>query len=182
MKSRPRSVEREVAKSLTLHFAKLGMSLVERIPILGRTGPDITINESRLAIDVKSRKAVPGCNYYIYEPIMHDMRGRLFLKLKDFPLLYSDVERSGQLLLTSVAVAEWLEHMREWADKNNSIPAIVLHKPGTWIDNAVFVIYASDRIKLKEIYKSWQDDSSKNLQQSTLKEPPSLTAPWAATL
>jgi hypothetical protein len=111
---------------------------------------------------------------------MMDKHGQLFIKMKHFDLLYSDVERSGPLLSPSVAVTGWLKHMAEWTDQANTFPALVLHKPGTRIDSAVFVIYASDRNNLKEIYQSWQDDSSKNFPKSAPKALPSLTAPSAA--
>jgi hypothetical protein len=166
MKRRPRRIEQMVAERLTSHFATMNMSPVERIPVLGRTGPDITINESKLAIDVKSRQAVPICNYAVRNgKIQEDPLGLLFVKLKDFPLIYSDDLSTSKLLSPSVAVREWLDHMAEWSrgdDQGNSVPAIVIHRPGTWVDSAVFVIYAGDRLRLKEIYKSWQDDSSKN--------------------
>jgi hypothetical protein len=164
----------------------MGLSPVERIPVLGRTGPDITINESRLAIDVKSRGKVPVSNYSIRAGKIHRDTGvdvLLYIKLKDFPLIYSDDLSTSELLFNSAQVRQWIDHMAEWSrrdDKGNSIPAVVLHRPGTRVDNAVIVIRASDRIKLKEIYKLWQDDRSKNLQQSAPKEPPSSTAPWAA--
>ena len=59
MKATPRKAEREIALVFSQFFSDIGMSPVERIPILGRTGPDITINEANLVIDVKSRKSVP---------------------------------------------------------------------------------------------------------------------------
>ena len=59
MKARPRSVENEVAKYLSRKFAALELDPVERVPVLGRAGPDVSINQSQLAIDVKSRKEVP---------------------------------------------------------------------------------------------------------------------------
>src|SRR5512139_3927572 len=59
MKQRPRRVEREVASLLSDFFRSIGCSPVERIPVLGRTGPDMTINEVGLVVDVKSRLEVP---------------------------------------------------------------------------------------------------------------------------
>ena len=59
MKARPRRAEREVARHLSSFFEALGLPAVERIPVLGRTGPDITWNEFKLIVDVKSRLSVP---------------------------------------------------------------------------------------------------------------------------
>jgi hypothetical protein len=162
MKSRPRSVEREVAASLTRHFLNMDMSPVERIPVLGRTGPDLTINESKWAVDVKSRLHVPLANYrFRCGKIYTDVYHFLYIKLKDFPLIYSDDLPMSELLFPSVQVKEWLDHMAEWSrddDRGNSNPAIVLHRPGTWVDNAVFVFNAVDRDKAKEIYQTWHEE------------------------
>ena len=52
-------MENRVAAYLSALFAGIGLSPVERIPVLGRTGPDLTINELGLVVDVKSRQACP---------------------------------------------------------------------------------------------------------------------------
>ena len=165
MKARPRSVENEVAARLTSHFKTMDMSPVERIPVLGRTGPDITINESRWAVDVKSRLHVPICNYTIQCGKIHSApHDLLYIKLKDFPLIYSGDLPTSEHLFPSVQVKEWLDHMAEWS-RGNSLPAIVLHRPGTRVDNAVFVINAVDRDKAKEIYKTWHAEHLLKLQK-----------------
>lgn len=159
MKPRPRSVEREVAARLSEHFALMGWSPVERIPILGREGPDIDINESKLAIDVKSRKCVPVTNYFLKpETIFCSLDSLLYVRLEDFPLLYSDCGVVAPLLFPSVQVNRWFAHMKMWADINHAIPAIIAHIPGTHIDNAVVVIDIRDRRRMKETYKLWQEE------------------------
>jgi hypothetical protein len=167
MKSRPRSVEREVAERLTSHFETMGMSPVVRIPVLGRRGPDLTINESRWAVDVKSRLHVPICNYTIQCGKIHSApHDLLYIKLKEFPLIYSGDLPTSEHLFHSVQVKEWLDHMAGWSrEEGNSLPAIVLHRPGTWVDNAVFVINAVDRDKAKEIYKAWHEEHLLKLQK-----------------
>ena len=59
MKARPRRVENRVAEVLTEKFRAMGVDcLYERIPVLGREGPDLTWEKNNplgLAIDVKSR-------------------------------------------------------------------------------------------------------------------------------
>ncbi len=56
MKARPRCVERSVAEALS----SILNTPVERIPVLGRTGPDLTYHPPlNLIVDVKSRINVP---------------------------------------------------------------------------------------------------------------------------
>ena len=52
-----------MAEHLTAFFNSLGLREVHRIPVLGRTGPDIEINEFGLIIDVKSRLSVPTASF-----------------------------------------------------------------------------------------------------------------------
>ena len=59
MKARPRRAENRVADELNKWFMQQGFSPIQRIPIIGRTGPDYTFNELELVIDEKSRLEVP---------------------------------------------------------------------------------------------------------------------------
>ena len=161
MKPRPRSVEREVAARMSVHFGMMGLSPVERIPVLGRTGPDLDINESRLAIDVKSRKSVP-LGVMVESGICSNSYGLLFVRLCDFLLLYSDLPISEDHLFPSKVVNDWYVHMKTWADIHDAIPALVVHRPGLMIDRAVFVVSASDQIRMKETYRLWQDERLKS--------------------
>ena len=149
MKARPRGIENKIADQLTLHFVKMGMSPVKRIPVLGRAGPDIDVNESGLAVDVKSRKEIPLGNYRFARKKVVRMGEMLAVKLADLPLIYTDLPASEDLSETKT-VKNYLDHMAEWTNDNDCIPAIVLHRPGTHTSNAVFIIYARDRIRLKE--------------------------------
>lgn len=48
--------ERKIADELNRQFSDIGkFKTIERIPLLGREGPDLTVNESGLVINVKSR-------------------------------------------------------------------------------------------------------------------------------
>ena len=67
MKARPRSVENRVANMLNDVFAAMDCS-VQRIPVLGRSGPDISLNELQLVVDVKSRLEVPKALFF---PLAH---------------------------------------------------------------------------------------------------------------
>jgi hypothetical protein len=134
MKARPRRVEREVAARLSEAFTAAGLSPVQRIPVLGRTGPDITCNEARFIIDVKSRIEVP----------------KMYLPEGDQPILILDdwlvafrLDMFGQFLTgwrriaarvegSSKTVRNWYDHLDEWTARNepDGITMLVLHKSG----------------------------------------------------
>lgn len=136
MKSRPRGIERKVAEHLSAAFKAFGMSPVERIPVLGRTGPDITINEARFVIDVKSRLAVPRS---VYVPpgacLVRFDDGLIAFRLENILALldgeittYTQMPRMG----TSKTVRDWYYHMRAWttAHQPDGITMLVLHRSG----------------------------------------------------
>ena len=152
MLSRPRSIERKVAERLSLWFEKLGMSNVKRIPILGRTGPDIEVNEFKLVVDVKSRKEVPLCWYrFPLSEIVTD--GTLYgvklavIKSSGFPDQISLTKRSNIL-------EKYYGHMDEWVKDYvpNGITTIILHRPGTKIDSAVLILNEEGIKKVKEAH------------------------------
>ena len=142
MKARPRSVERKVAEHLTAFFIPQGYSEVERIPVLGRTGPDVSINEFGLVVDVKSRLEVPKC---YMTPAIH---GDLYCSHLDG--INFDVPASSA---RSVLVERWFDHMHEWtlAKYKTGITALVLHRPGMPIGKSILVIK-----DLKEFEKRWK--------------------------
>ncbi len=160
MKARPRSVEREVAARMSAHFVDMGLPPVERQPILGRVGPDLTMNEALLAIDVKSRKCIPAFFAPEGDKIGQSLSGLLLLRLDQFRKLYTDEEPGNALAYPSIQVDRWFDHMKSWADQYGAIPALVLHRPGTKIDHAVFVISIKDRKRLKEVYNQWLEEHS----------------------
>jgi hypothetical protein len=154
MKARPRAVERQVAKYMSTKFAELGMSPVERIPVLGRTGPDLSINESTLAIDAKSRGKISGVLWTVV--VDHPVRtfdGLMMAKLCHFERLFADLLVSEVRDYQSKLVHGFLSHMASWDKIENNIPAVVLHRPGRRIADAIFVIYEKDLETLRQIYK-----------------------------
>jgi hypothetical protein len=55
-----KAVERFVAAEFNSVLSGIGnYSSIERIPLLGREGPDLTVNELGLVINVKSRSRIP---------------------------------------------------------------------------------------------------------------------------
>lgn len=153
MKARPRKVEREIAKCISLFYTQHGMSPVERIPILGRTGPDITVNEMKLAIDVKSRIQVPKS--MLVEPGVVRIFGvenylMLGVALCDLDLLFKDEYNPSTRIPAqgSYMALRWLLHMKEWADADACTAALVLHKPKLEYSKSTFIIFEKDRSKL----------------------------------
>jgi hypothetical protein len=147
MKRRPRRVENKVAEHLTEFSQRYGHSPVERIPVLGRTGPDVTINELRLVVDVKSRVKVPKCALAGRRQIIQ-MDGLIGVRLGEIEELFQFdheiIERP-----TSDPVQRWYAHMAEWLPENcrGGIPALVLHRPNTDTRNATLLIHTDDRRK-----------------------------------
>ena len=126
MKARPRSVERRVAEELSAIFLSLGFSRVERIPVLGRTGPDISINEVGLVIDVKSRLSTPKGllaekhHHLYFDNLVGVQLCNLFVAL---PLIS---------VKPSKIVMDWFNHMDEWRKEfyPQGYSCIILHRPG----------------------------------------------------
>lgn len=145
---------------MTEHFSEMGLSSVERIPVTGREGPDVSVNESKIAIDVKSRQCVPVCFSPNGDKICQSLNGFFLVHLDQFKKLYTDEEPQASLAFPSIQAEKWFDHMKTWADQYGAIPALVLHRPGTKIDHAVFVISIKDRKRLKEVYNQWLEEHS----------------------
>lgn len=140
MKPRPRSVEREVAEFLSHLYQINGYSPVKRIPILGRTGPDIEVNETKLVVDVKSRIAVPQSHL-----LKQGELGR-FGDYVGVRMCEHGNELKPRDIRPSVMVKDWLDHMDEWTKENvpSGISMIVLHRPGMRIANAICIVKTED--------------------------------------
>lgn len=137
MKPRPRSVEREVSDLLSEIYIRHGYSPVKRIPILGRTGPDIEINETRFVIDVKSRIAVPQSH------LLDKGEIGIFGDYVGVRLGELDQESfKSRLVRPSLIVLAWLEHMEAWTKEylSGGISVLILHRPNKKIANATFIV------------------------------------------
>ena len=150
MKGRPRSVEREVAACLTKLLSDIGRcpEPLVRIPVLGRTGPDITYNSLKLIIDVKSRKAVPACMLAGPGQLIGTFDGLLGFRLDELPNFSEHWILSPAQ--SSKIVMDWLNNMEEWtrANEPDGISAIVLHRPRMPISHSTVIISSSNRSKL----------------------------------
>lgn len=151
MKARPRSVERNVAIYLSNMFDKL--TPVKRIPLDGRRGPDISINELGLVIDVKSRIEIPK-SWTSIPDIGTD--GKLIgIKLIQLSALPKTDLTNILKVSNSTIVNNYYIHMDEWTKINmpNGITAIILHKPKSRISSAIMVIELTDLLNLKNKIK-----------------------------
>lgn len=154
MKQRPRRAENRVAEELSKWFESLHCSPIERKPVIGRTGPDFTINQLKLVIDVKSRLSVPNgytvptselTRFYGHPPLL----GIQLKKLDDL----LDMDRTPRRHeFASSTVYAWYHHMKEWQVNNlpDGLVCLVLHRPGMHFDKASLIISEDDRMVLYE--------------------------------
>jgi hypothetical protein len=158
MKARPRGVENKIAEHLSAFFASRNWAPVERIPILGRTGPDITINESKLVIDVKSRIEVPKSAIAASGAITDYGNGLIGCRLDQIAFLFDEVYPIRFRARPTKVVMDWWKHMDEWTQENcpGNVSALVLHRPGNGTHNTTVVIHSQQRSIL------WQDVLSQN--------------------
>jgi hypothetical protein len=168
MKARPRSVENRIAEALNVHFARLGMTPVERIPVLGRTGPDLSINEMKLVVDVKSRIEVPKA---IFFPLAECFRfdGMLGVRVVNLNALWDDFRLDeptyrlpATLDYSSKTVRDYLSHMDEWTREHcpDGVSCVVLHRPEMPIGSSVAIIQNHSRRRLYEHTTKYCSDHS----------------------
>ena len=160
MKQRPRSVERKVALILSEFYETLGLEPVERIPVLGRTGPDISINQLNLVIDVKSRLQVPT-TYFIHQDCIIDFLDKNHLigvSLDDIFMLFDEDAKTNYTKFSSVLVKRWYEHMDEWTKENcpTGITALVLHRPKMPVGKSLLILSKENRRRLIQ----WKTEKS----------------------
>jgi len=142
MKSRPRRAENEVAARLTAFFVSINLGPVERVPVTGRTGPDISINEIGLVVDVKSRLEVPKAVFEVEPGRVMRMQNHYIMRLSDLGLLLEYDLPFQVSNKYSRMVGRWFAHMQSWrrVHQPNGFTALVLHRPGMKYDDAVLVV------------------------------------------
>ena len=147
MKARPRSVERKVAAYLSTYFVAVGWKPVERIPVLGRTGPDISINESGLVIDVKSRLSTPKAIIIQPNTELEFEDGLVGIRLAELDHLFCPQAYRRAAARSFKSILDWWSHMDEWTriEAPDAVSALVLHRPGMDIKNSLVVIHSDQR-------------------------------------
>jgi hypothetical protein len=125
LKAAPRRAEREIARILTERSALLGYDPIFRIPVLGKTGPDLTTNELNLVIDVKNRLECPK-GYF--RPGLTSFGNLIGFPISEMELVAGEPTEEGPI---SKIVERWFAHMDEWRLKyhKKGITALVLHRP-----------------------------------------------------
>ena len=157
MKSAPRRAEVAVAGILSEKLKLIGASPVKRVPVIGRTGPDISINEIGLVIDVKNRGEIPGGIFHnelvSFGPFLAVPLDQIELLLAAEPI---------PIHFASKIVSDYWEHMHEWTAANypNGITCLILHKSGASavmkgkakmpFGKSMFVIHFESRRRLQE--------------------------------
>lgn len=146
-----KAVERAIAAELNKQLSDVGkFSPIERIPLLGREGPDLTINETGLVINVKSRekihkRLIPG-------PFQILFCGDLVI----FPL--SEISCFYTALMDPIPVdrsrmlEDWYALMDKWTKErqpDKCISAIILHRPRMPYGDAGVAIHFNDLRRLQ---------------------------------
>src|SRR5512144_3154633 len=112
-RERWKSVERNVASQLNALLSDVGnFTPIERIPLLGREGPDLTINEVGLVINVKSRAIIPPRLFPQAKQLLHisDLvcfRMEDLCRVSSFPILAAATPSWKKL-------KDWWEFMDKW--------------------------------------------------------------------
>lgn len=144
MDKRWKAVERSVAAKLTDVLSDVGNLKFERIPLLGRDGPDLTINSSGLVINVKSRKGIP-------QRLLP--RHAHLIQIGDLVCFRLDnIIGAGGFQATGTEkpwkqLQDWYDWMDDWTqrqpDKDRLISCIILHRPRLPVGKSGIVIHSS---------------------------------------
>lgn len=152
-RGRWKDVERRVATELNRVLSDVGeFTPVERIPLLGRAGPDLTVNETNLVVNVKSRLKIPvGCfpkagEMLEFAPKSAD--GLVCFRLEEL----SRIDRLFNYMPTkpSKQIIDWWQWMDKWTKEFQpaGITCIVIHRPRMPIGHAGVVLQTKDLRRL----------------------------------
>ena len=151
MKARPRATENGIARELNKVLADLNYDKIERIPVLGRTGPDLTINQLGLVIDVKSRKSCPKG----IMPDKNEIKSFEYGGMTFWAVRVSDVRNKDMPIVAvkgSKMIYDWWMHMDEWTQEKTTgkTTCIITHKPKIPYGNAAAIFKSIDLERLME--------------------------------
>ena len=123
--------------------------VIERIPVLGREGPDLTFpNVLSLAVDVKSRKSVPITPFYLVGQSPAAFLGDLaMIRLGQLHQAYPHTEPWPSGDYASKMISDWHCHIDKWAQSADDfgVGGLVLHRPGMRISQSLLV-FARHRV------------------------------------
>jgi hypothetical protein len=145
-----KSVERQVARQFSEILSGIGNSPVERIPLLGREGPDLTVGDTGLVINVKSRKKIP--------PRLMAPKGTLLwiggdyvaFRMNEWVRVVQQCQFTTRGEQPWKQLTDWWEFMDKWTKefKPDGITSIFLHRPNMPIGLCTIVIKTSDLRRL----------------------------------
>jgi hypothetical protein len=123
-------VERMAAQELNMRLSGVGkFTPIERVPVNGREGPDLTINETGLVVNVKSRQKIhprllPGFCQLLFCGDLVIFRLEDITCFNTFLMDPIPVDSSKMLM-------DWYEKMDKWREAHHpdGISAIFLHRP-----------------------------------------------------
>ncbi|MGE5375916.1 MAG: hypothetical protein ACM3XO_12735 [Bacteroidota bacterium] len=158
MSDRWKAVERGAAAQLNSALSDVGKySPIERIPILGRTGPDLTVNETGLVIDVKSRGRIPK-RLFPTSGHIHMIGSMACFRLEDL----SQVPEMPICASTPSwkDLTGWWTHMDEWTRDHEprGITTILIHRPRMPIGHIGIVLHIKDLRRLSCQLKTQQSN------------------------
>ena len=145
-----KAVERATAAALNAVLSDVGnFTPIERIPLLGREGPDLTINEVGLVINVKSRAIIPPRLFPQAKQLLHisDLvcfRMEDLCRVSSFPILAAATPSWKKL-------KDWWEFMDKWTKEfqPDGITAILIHRPRMPIGHMGIAIHFKDLRRLQ---------------------------------
>jgi hypothetical protein len=147
--SRWKGVERAAAIELNHILSDIGkFEPIERIPINGREGPDLTVNETGLVINVKSRKCIP--DRLFPKPYQLLQFGNLVGFHAEQLYLAPQFEVTANLPSWKM-LQDWYDRMESWTLTNqpDGISAILLHKPRMPYGNMAVVVHYDNLRRLQ---------------------------------
>ena len=124
-----KQVERGAAEELNRVLSGIGnFTPVERIPLLGREGPDLTVNETGLVINVKSRQCIPA--RFFPKPFQLLRVGDLVIFHLEEMCLAPQFEVTANLKPWK-QLQDWYDRMDKWTHEfqPDGVSAIFLHRP-----------------------------------------------------
>jgi len=138
--------ERRVADEINSQVSQYGCKTETRIPVNGRTGPDIYFSEVGMAVSVKQRLAVPLSYEAPQDGVV--LFGDLYAaRLHHAFDLFRRLDKEGVTRQTkggSRVVARWHREILEWCEAqgdSSPFPVLVIAKPATWVRNATFLVH-----------------------------------------
>lgn len=151
-RARWKDVERRVATQLNAVLSDVGkFAPIERIPLLGREGPDLTVNELGLVINVKSRQAIPERLFPCRNEII--FTGDLIcFRLEEFAGMTGRgwINADWTPARPWKQLADWYLWMDKWTKqyRRECVTSIIIHRPRMPIGHAGVVITQNDLRRL----------------------------------